>query len=195
MSKFAMLDIETLGNEGKFIVTSVVMVLFDLENGLIENKFLHFNLELNDQIENGFLLSEDTLDWWTNMDPKIFQNMFKDRTSIEDVIKAITLFMHHNDVAAVYATAALDYQGISNLSDLVNWVNPISYDKRLCARTIDRLHASLFGEEYNNELKAIKNTHNPLEDCKNQVRILVNQMKNIKKCKDALLNLSNAFSL
>ena len=58
----AMLDVETLGNEGKFIVTSIALVPFDPSTGETGEPIC-WNISVSSQIHAGFTVTDSTLAW------------------------------------------------------------------------------------------------------------------------------------
>ena len=167
-----MLDVETLGRDGKFVVTEVSFVPFSL--GLpfevtpeVEALTLKCSISVKDSLKKGFKINSETVEWWIGTDKEKFKQQLDSEISInffcsvcEDYIKKFT------NLKRVWATAALDYQAISNLFDSCGRDNPIRYNKRMCARTLNMLADNFLGTE-----KAEKrvNDHDSVQDCINQI--------------------------
>lgn len=166
-----MLDVESLGNEGNFVVLQVSLVLFDKNE--IGDTF-SVNIDLNDSINKGFKTDKATVKWWTEQNPQVFASMFKNAISIEKAVGQMRNFIQQYDIKRFWASATLDYQAISNLSNSVNTKNPIAYDKRFCTRTIRMLHDSLYIPF------ELENSHDSIEDCINQIRVLRRHFENLE---------------
>lgn len=165
-----MLDVETLGNEGKFIVLSIALVPFNPNTGKV-GKAYSINIDLADSINLGFKANRKTIKWWSEQESSTFIDMFKNTLSIERAINSLITYININNFDRFWATAVLDYQAISNLCEAVNLKNPIVYNKRLCARTVRTLHDTKFPNIY------VGNTHNAEDDCKRQIEVLLQQLK------------------
>lgn len=178
MKKFkdAMIDVETLGVEGLFVVTQISIVPFDVNSGVVCSREDSFsvNLSLKDCLNNGLSLNTETLMWWLKTNPDMLSCTISDGHLIKDAMVAITNYISKLEVDRFWATATLDYQAISNLSSLVEVVNPIPYNKRFCARTVRELFLSKTGTTYKND-----NNHDSYSDCVSQIHLLCNQLKGL----------------
>lgn len=178
MKKFkdAMIDVETLGLNGLFVVTQISIVPFDIGSGVYCNRQDSFsvNVSLDDCLKHGLSLGAETLKWWLSTNPDMLSRTLGDGLSIKDSMIAMMDYTSKLDVDRFWATATLDYQAISNLSSVVNMINPIPYNKRLCARTVRELYLKKTGTVYKNE-----NNHDSYSDCVNQINSLCNQLKNL----------------
>ena len=171
-----LLDIETLGNEGNFIVLSVGLVQFDIRTGKIGDKFI-INLSETEQAKHGFNVSAETMLWWSErMD--MFHEVTKDQVCLENGCGIISRWLQIHPFKRCWASATLDYQGISNIFFSQNLPNPIPYDKRLCCRTIREIY------KFNHEYIHPDYTHNPVDDCENEIKELVEQLNTINIWKE-----------
>lgn len=173
-----MLDIETLGNEGKFIVTEVALVPFCIEYNKIApiDKCFQMSISIEDQQKKGFKESHETVKWWINTNKGKYLSFYESKTPVTLFADELTYYLSElGDNIRFWATAVLDYQGISNLFDSVGAKNPIPYNKRLCARTIRNVHDMIYGECYTNT-----NTHNAIDDCINQIETIQIQFSELK---------------
>lgn len=174
--KDAMIDVETLGVEGLFVVTQISIVPFDVNSGVVcsrENSF-SVNISLKDCLNNGLNLNTETLMWWLKTNPDMLSCTISDGYLIKDAMVAITNYISKLEVERFWATATLDYQAISNLSGATGLKNPIPYNKRLCARTVRELFLKKTGTTYKND-----NSHDSYSDCVNQINLLCNQLKSL----------------
>lgn len=180
-----MLDVESLGNEGKFVVTEISFVPFCLDDKFVESDALKssFNtkISVNDSLRNGFKINGSTVEWWVSTDKELFKKQFDGTLSLLEVCDNISEYIDSfKNAKRVWATAVLDYFAISNIFNECGKQNPITYNKRMCARTVNSISEMLLLEK-----SAIKNNndHNSINDCVNQIIQLsdnFNKLKNIK---------------
>lgn len=168
-----MLDVETLGTDGMFTVLNVTFVPFNIKNGEQWNPF-SINIDVKDSEKLGFKSDEDTKTWWKNQNQEIFKKLNENTESIENVTNKIQQFINKNKFVRFWASAPLDYQAISNLFSSVGKKNPIDHKKKFCTRTVRMLHDS------EHTPIEIVNDHDPVQDCKNQIEILIQQVKNLE---------------
>ena len=177
-----MIDIESLGNAGKFVVTEVSFVPFNINKGIIFSETYSFSVSIcvQDSLEKGFKINPDTVAWWITTNIDLFKKQLDGKLTISKACGHITDYLNvFPNIERFWATAVLDYQGISNLFDSVNLPNPIPYNQRLCARTHAMMAKILLGDE-----KAPKrpNNHISEQDCINQIlEIMEDHQKLLKK--------------
>ena len=186
-----MIDLETLGNEGQFLVTQVALVPFSLEEELdpevlsINNLIVNFNPK--ELIKKGFEINTGTINWWIENNIDTFIESIKGKTGLNEGCHLIKKFLEkdmYSGIERYWASATLDYQGLSNLFKSQDMINPFVYNKRNCCRTIRTLHQQLFDSKYQNT-----NNHNPVEDCIQQIKLLRQQwsdIQNLKKNEDTI---------
>lgn len=167
-----MLDVESLGNEGQFIVTSIACIPFNPITGETGEP-RQWTISIANSIKYGFSANPETVEWWTKQSPIEFQGMFKNHKSISTSIKEMKDYFRHYCFERCWATGTLDYQAISNLSAVCDRKNPIHYSIRLCARTIRHIYNAKYPPI------VIENTHNAVDDCKKQIEVLVRQLETL----------------
>lgn len=179
-----MLDVETLGRDGKFVVTSVSFVPFCLKSdfALISDDYIFMeSISVSDSIKRNFRINRDTIEWWLATDAGMFKNQLNSEITVPEFCAHLEFYLlHFPNIERVWATAVIDYQAISNLFEECGKDNPIPYFKRLCARTM-----SVFSKDILGQLKAPKgiNDHNPVNDCLNQIAELKEDYGNLCKLK------------
>lgn len=162
-----MIDVETLGNEGKFVVTQVSLVPFfinpNIDAGSGLTSCFDMGISVKDSLKKGFELDVDTIKWWINTNTELLGEQLNYSRTVEEVCEKIVKYISTFDRdVRFWATATLDYQAISNIFNSVNIKNPIKYNKRFCARTVRLLAGE--DKDYKNN-----NSHNATEDCVNQI--------------------------
>lgn len=83
MTTWAMIDIETLATSPESVVLSVGGVKFDPYTDKEPFKPVHYRLNINEQVELGREISEETLQWWGKQTPDIREAAFSDHDRID----------------------------------------------------------------------------------------------------------------
>lgn len=173
-----MIDIESLGNEGNFVVTQIALVPFTMTDDndleiLKQHSFVE-GISVASSIDKGFKVDSNTIEWWIKTDVKMLSTQFLHKKSVKEVCYNIEQYLSRlPNVKRFWATATLDYQALSNIFKSVEMENPFRYNKRFCARTI-RLLAESKGNKYTNE-----NSHDAFEDCVIQIDKLKEQLNTV----------------
>jgi hypothetical protein len=162
-------DIETLGNSGKFAVISVAFLPFNSHTKEVGTGRM-FKISLEDSIKKGFVVNDSTVLWWLNQDINILTKLLTNGESIANTCYSIQKYLSEFKIDHFWASATLDYQGIENLFSACSMPNPITYDKRLCLRTIRAL----------SETECLYThptyTHDPIEDCECELKEFFDQL-------------------
>lgn len=166
-----MFDVETLGNTGNFVTLSLAAVQFDINSMEIGRKKV-FYFPIEESIKSGMVIDKSTLLWWLDNDISIFKRQITGsektlKESFEDVIR----FFQEVNPERVWASASLDYQALENLSFATGLKNPVSYNKRLCTRTVKAI--TKFTET------GRPNSHDPMDDCMLEIKRLISCLKDI----------------
>lgn len=96
MSTHAMIDIETLGKDSNSVILTVGGVKFDPnhpEKGTHSD--FYYRLEVDEQIDKGRHVDEDTIAWWGTQDSAVMEEALGDenRTSCEQVLRDLNRWL------------------------------------------------------------------------------------------------------
>ena len=74
----AMFDVETLGRDGRFVVTEVSIVPFNIENkdidfSSLEDYIFTCKINIKDSLSKGFNINPETVKWWIQTDLDLFK--------------------------------------------------------------------------------------------------------------------------
>lgn len=168
MTIYAMIDIETLGTRPDCAFFQVGLVFFDKEK-IIEEYF--WNIDYMELLERGFTYSPATMKWWKTQHPNILSTLDNVYKPIHFLNSFSDAFMKHKPKHVFANDPNFDCVIIENLYRQYLFSEfPWKYYDLKSFRTISWI-AGL-------KMKS-KNTHNALEDCKNQVDL-------IQKCLEKL---------
>lgn len=163
-----MIDIETLGLKPYSVITSIGAVAFNIETGEIVDEFLE-NICVKSSTSKGLSVDADTILWWMKMPNK---DWMENPSSIEDVFLRFKEFMEKNcdKDSRVWANSpAFDLNRLEEALELTFQEIPTLWDFRneMCVRTLNNMFPEV--------RKALTQTttHNALEDCKEQIKWIV----------------------
>jgi len=148
-----MVDFETLGVSRDSVILSAGIVLFDPKGtGVVEEYY--GELDVLSQIAEGRTTSKQTVDWWraTNIDELLRLLCNFDGMSLADLEYAVTSY---RNIGHVWSRGYMDFEILQDIT-----MDHFKYWQFRDVRTLDS-----FG---NTKMKS--NSHNALEDCKNQVK-------------------------
>ena len=93
MTKFLMVDLETMSTSPKAVVLTLGAVQFDPYSSNIYNE-LYMRIDIDDQDKLGREIQQETLDWWAKQDPAIMEEAFSsdDRISLDEAIQTFHKF-------------------------------------------------------------------------------------------------------
>ena len=164
-----MVDIETLGTKPGAPVISLAAVQFDLETGETGEVF-HMNINPGSLDEGGNIPDYNTLLWWVEGRSELLTNILKDGIDarivftsfcnyITETFKGINTFYVWGN-SNRFDLGLLEYQ-----LHLHDWETPWSFRNERDVRTL--VH---FAPEVKNNLPFEGTKHNPLYDCKHQIK-------------------------
>jgi len=162
-----MIDLETLGNKSGCVITSIAAVEFDLYSGLTGREF-YKTISIDSCLKTGLFIQEDTLKWWFDQDKEAQLGMFKDTSSLQNVLHDFRTFI------TSLGTKDLQVWGNSNRFDLgilaqayyvngdkeIPWKYTLERDVRTLVMFVPKIKAA---EQF------IGVKHNPIDDCKHQI--------------------------
>jgi|SRR5699024_9914216 len=177
-----MVDIETLGTKLDSTIFQIAAVVFNIETGKIYSEFNQVaDISKNENLN----VDGDTLKWWLKLDKDLFARLLNEgEESTEDILKNFKEFLdsvcsqNYSNVYLWGNGILFDNAKIRYALSEIGEEYPIHYNKDRDMRTILELASKKTGlSEY--QLKNEYGTkysekHNAINDCYNQVRIVVN---------------------
>lgn len=100
MAIHAMIDLETLDTKPSCTILSLGAVKFDPMSDSEPHSELYFKINIDEQSQMGRTVSDDTIKWWSEQDPKAQEEAFSEsgRVGVETVAKELTKWIHNTDV-------------------------------------------------------------------------------------------------
>ena len=163
-----MVDIETLGDTPRAVVTSIAVM--DIDN---PSSFVHITgINVEEQLRQGAMVNGDTLNWWSKQPPELFKQQLASDTSLDEAMNAVCNFLpkYFNTIWAKgdsFDLPILRFMFNSRSDNPFKW-----WGKYRDFRTISKLYP-------NKELLPARtgDAHNALSDCQYQTEWLVNIRK------------------
>jgi len=161
-----MLDIETLATSNNAVVTQIGVCAFDIETGDWQESRC-FNIQIQDQLDRGRVITQRTLDWWINQilaDGKC--TWTTNRYDPVAVLQEIKLYTT-DSCAKNYNvwSHTFDTNIMSDLSSTYNHKLPWTYRQQRDIRTL----TCLAGYKKKPKVDGFDKTHNALDDCLYQI--------------------------
>ena len=96
----AMIDLETLDTSPSCTILSLGAVKFDPQSDTEPHSELYFRINIDEQSALGRTVSDDTIKWWAQQDPKVQEEAFNEegRVSVNTVVEQLTKWIHNTDV-------------------------------------------------------------------------------------------------
>lgn len=175
-----MLDIETLGTGNSAIVISIGAVLFDPHTGEVGAEFYR-KLNFQDQIDRGRRPSQGTIEFWFKQD-KDAQVVFTEKgVSTEQALNEFKTFVTTNSSYSECKPwgngPSFDLTIMESLFDDFGILYPWHFRNVRCLRTF---------KEYVYDGKDLVREgiyHHALDDCKHQIKVVVEGLKRNKPSK------------
>jgi hypothetical protein len=159
-----MLDLETLGTTSDHAILTIGAVLFDpFEVGKFGEE-LYMRLDVDEQLERGRKINEDTIAWWGRQSADVRDEAFSDndRFGINDMIKALNKLCAKTPSGDIWAQGPVfDIAFLEDIYRQYGHPTPWHYWQIKDSRTIFQL----FGDPREKNKAGL---HNALEDCKSQ---------------------------
>ena len=180
-----MLDIETLGTDNDTTLIQLACVAFDIRTGNIVSEFNEF-IDIGQTKD--LKITGSTVKWWLKTDSTLFKSLIErgslsEREVFEKLynwIKGLqeiySLYLHGN-------SPMFDNQIVKTKLAQYGFSYPISYKNDRCVRTIVDLYCAKKGIS-EKQFKDIHKSndlvaHNGLDDCKFQIRYVVEAYKDL----------------
>lgn len=170
-----MLDIETMGNKSNSVITQISAVEFDIKTGKTGREFNNF-IDIQSCLDYGLNISGSTVDWWLRQ-PKDAQEIYTNSTkeNIYDVLFELNNFIKSDKEYRVWGNSARFDCGILEDACIACGLNyPFKFWAELDLRTIVFLNPEI---KYNSKFEGVQ--HNAIDDCKHQIKYLVDTLKSL----------------
>lgn len=170
-----MLDIETFGTSANGMVVQVAMAIFDRNTAEVK-KSTTINIDVEDSLKYGFLMEEETLDWWATQPKEIFESLQVNPFSCQEAYENIKKFIPFG--ALIWSHATFDVPMLANFCIKVSDDKklPWAYKNARDIRTIVDI-SKIDLDKYDWEKEK---THNALSDVLFQIKYTVDALNMIK---------------
>ena len=96
MTTCVTLDIETLSTTPDSVILTIGAVKFDPYSDYISDDALYLKIDIEQQLEMGRNVSDDTIEWWAKQDPKVREEAIGDsgdRISVQQLQRELNKFL------------------------------------------------------------------------------------------------------
>ncbi|MCI2229561.1 3'-5' exoribonuclease [Polaribacter sp. MSW13] len=178
-----MIDIETLGTKPGSVILSIAAVEFDLKTGKTGSIFYQ-DIDLDSCVKQGLSIDVSTVLWWLEQ-PKEIQNtiIIGHRNQLKNVLRRFGMWISDNtpkDVKIWGNSARFDLGLLEAAYDSCNMRLPWNHYNECDVRTI-----VMFAPDIKKEMKFEGIKHNPIYDCKHQIRYCSKIYQTLNFPKDA----------
>lgn len=170
-----MLDIETFATSANGLVVQVAMAIFDRNTAEVKKSTI-INIDVEDSLKYGFLMEEETLNWWATQPKEIFESLQVNPFSCQEAYENIKKFIPYE--AYIWSHATFDVPMLANFCIKVSGDKklPWAYKNARDIRTIVDI-SGLDLDKYDWEKEK---THNALSDVLFQIKYTVDALNMIK---------------
>ena len=183
-----MLDLETMGVGVLPAVTEIAAVSFIRDTGEILDEF-HECIDLQDCIDCGLKVSASTVSFWIEQDIDSRLSYLRSQRNAVSLHDALTNFSgwiesitEENDIMVWGNGILSDNVWIQSAYESSNFIrSPIEYWQHNDVRTIVDLGSFLGLPNHKVETDFDGVIHNPIDDCKHQIKYLCSYFKDIKE--------------
>jgi hypothetical protein len=159
-----MLDLETLSAGHDAVVLTLGAVKFNAFTLQEPFEELYMRLNIDEQIERGREVSDDTMEWWGKQDPAIMEEALSpdDRHSVYDTLVALNKFLVGVDKIWCQGPH-FDITILETLFKMYELPRNWDFWQVMDSRTL----FSILGDPRDKKSKTL---HNAVEDCKSQAK-------------------------
>lgn len=170
-----MLDIETFSTSANGLIVQVAMAQFDRNTAQVKSSTT-INIDVEDSLKHGFIMEEETLDWWATQPKEIFESLQVNPFSCEEAYNCIKQFIPFG--AVIWSHATFDVPMLANFCIKVSGDKklPWAYKNARDIRTLVDL-AGLDLDKYDWEKEK---THNALSDVLFQIKYVTDACNMLK---------------
>lgn len=171
--KHLMIDIETLGHKSNSVITQISAVEFDINTGQTGRVFNKF-IDIQSCLDVGLKCTGSTLNWWLNQSKEAQEVYIQaEKIPLQTALNHLSFFIQNKSLSVWGNSARFDLGLIENAYDACGLKYPITFWKELDVRTIVFLNPEV---KKNTEFVGIP--HNGIDDCKHQIKYIVEILKN-----------------
>lgn len=162
-----MVDIETLGNKSNSVIVSIAAVGFDIVTGIMYDEIF---LRVNPQscLDAGLKVDADTIIWWMNQEKSAIDfNFNKEGLNFSAALHEFYKFVETlkpSELRVWGNSARFDLGILENAYNAIKKPIPWLYKLERDVRTLVEFNPALKEIPF----KGIR--HNPLDDCKHQIK-------------------------
>lgn len=172
--KHVMIDLETLGTASNSVWLSLAAVQFDLASGKTGAEFYQ-NVQINDAIRHGLSVNGHTIKWWLEQNHLTLLKMFNDPKPMVEVLENFRAWWKTTGVTTPWGnSASFDLGILTHSYNVTGIAQPWHFTAERCYRTINAVFGD--GSKLPN-----KEAHNPLSDCKAQIKRLSSIIKTLNR--------------
>lgn len=174
-----MLDLETMGFEGRSAIISIGTVAFDPNSGTLGETF-YTNVDLDSCIEQGLEVNGATVAWWITQRSDAKKALFSDAKPLNEALDEFTKYINQFKNVKVWGNGlGFDNVIIKNAYKAIKKERPWSDFQDRDMRTLVDITETIYGKH-----KHLKKgvAHNALDDAVNQAKTVCQcwQMHTIK---------------
>lgn len=182
-----MLDLETMGNSTRPVVTEIAAVAFDRITGEEYARF-HQGVDMQSSIDSGLLVSASTVEFWMKQDDEARVSFVASQANATTLAQALANF--DGWVKALSKKGDLRFWGNGIMADNV-WISsafeavrvdsPIKFWQHNDVRTVVDMGWMIGLPNYKKLEKFTGVKHNPVDDCLHQIKYLCKYLNHFNK--------------
>lgn len=158
-----MVDIETMGHHADAAIISIAAVEFDIKTGLTGAEF-RINVDLESCIQLGRSVSSNTIQFW--LDQPIRPTSLNGYDLPTALIKFDSFMMNRSHMNIFANSPSFDISILTHaFKKVLGKEAPFMYNRTFDVRTISWLFPT-----FRKNIDFIGNKHDPIDDCKHQIR-------------------------
>lgn len=173
-------DLETLGTRPGFIIMEIAAVAFNI-NDPVDKALGTFSskISITDSIKKGFLISPNTMEWWVRTNNERLLQYLDDDTPLNKTLIDFWGWMETYPVSRVWGNSArFDLGILDEYYHREGLDYPWSHLNEADLRTLAHFRPKIKKDE-----PFVGTRHNPVDDCKHQMKYLKKMAKSLNLLK------------
>lgn len=172
-----MLDLETMGNKSNAAIVSIGAVEFNLETGKIGREFYKV-VGLQSCLDVGLKVTASTIYWWLQQSEAARKKICEENEQLQTVLHAFKIWMRDCvDKVNIWGNGVrFDIGILEDAYMACHQKNPWYFRSEMDVRTL-----VAFKPEIKANCLMIGIEHDPIDDCKHQIKYCVETWKAINK--------------